>query len=165
MVDYAPYWKRDILLKLKGFKEGYPRLNDPELMIRALLMFNVKFKVFNNASYDSIYNLSVTNWALFTNKYYQSLLLFIPDICKELEDSKKTKLKSYLSGYLKVWFRDFMFPSNKNLIKENKKLIWLFYDQGINSLFKTVRLTFLFYFYITLSFLVRQIKNNVIKIN
>ena len=160
----CPIWKKDFLIKIKGFREGYLRLNDPELMIRALLVNNVKYKVFNNANFDTVYNCSVTNWVLMRDKYYQSLLLFIPDICNELEINNKSYLKYRLRGYLKVWFRDFMFPSNKNLLKENKMLILLFYKKGINSLFKTVWLTLIYSFYIILTYLGRFMKNKVIEI-
>ncbi|MFV9550622.1 glycosyltransferase family 2 protein [Algibacter sp. PT7-4] len=160
----CPIWKRDYLNKLKGFKEGYPRLNDPELMIRALLIKNVKFKVFNNENYDAIYYPSISNWTLITDKYYDSLMLFIPDICNALEASNKTKLKKNLSNYLKVWFRDFMFPSNKNLLQQNKKLIAMFCKQGINSWIKTWFLKALLYAYLITHFIKRKLVKKIINL-
>ncbi|MDA9069410.1 glycosyltransferase [Flavobacteriaceae bacterium] len=160
----CPIWKRDFLIKLKGFKEGYPRLNDPELMIRALLVQNVKFIVFNDEEYDTIYYPSISNWTLITDKYYDSLVLFIPDICKALELVNKHNLKPHLSNYLKIWYRDFMFPSNKNLIRQNTNLISLFYKQSINSLVKTMCLKILLYAHIFTHFVKRKLVKKIIKL-
>ncbi|NEW78273.1 MAG: glycosyltransferase [Gelidibacter sp.] len=161
----CPIWKREFLIKLKGFKEGYPRLNDPELMIRALLESEVKFKVFNEMDYDTIYYPSVANWTSMIDKYFDSLKLFIPDIVKELELRNKMDLKHYLSSYLKVWFRDFMLPNGKNLIKQNKTLIFLFYKYGINSLPKTILLAILFYLYIMMNYIKRKLAKKIIEVN
>ncbi|SFZ92949.1 Glycosyltransferase involved in cell wall bisynthesis [Flaviramulus basaltis] len=160
----CPIWKRGFIINLKGFKEGYPRLNDPELMIRALLVPNVKYKVFNNVEYDTVYYPNITDWTLLKEKYFNSLLLFIPDICNELELRKNSKLKKNLNNYLKVWFRDFYFPSNQNLLHENRILIKMFYKRGITSLTKTIGLTIMYYSYIVLSYLRRVLIKNIIKI-
>ncbi|MBU2952149.1 glycosyltransferase [Tamlana agarivorans] len=160
----CPIWKKQFIHDLKGFKEGYPRLNDPELMIRALLVPNVKFKVFTDAGYDTIYNMSVVNWVSLKDKYYQSLLLFVPEVCGNLSDGKKDYLKKYLNNYLKVWFRDFMFPSQLNLVKQNNNLINLFYKNKIISLFKMFELKCLLFGYRVLFFLERNLRNLIINI-
>lgn len=160
----CPIWKREFLIKLNGFKEGYPRLNDPELMLRALLYPDVKFKVFNDVDYDTIYYPSVGNWALMADKYFESLKLFIPDICNELELRKKNHLKHYLSGYFKVWFKDFMFPSGRNLLNQNKTLIILFYKQGVNSFIKSIWLALLFGVFLIFFKIERTTKEKIINI-
>ena len=48
-------WEAKFLKKLGGFNINYPRLNDPEIHIRAMLLSNDNFMVFNNAQPDSKY--------------------------------------------------------------------------------------------------------------
>ena len=161
----CPIWKRDFLIKLKGFKEGYPRLNDPELMIRALIEPEVKFKVFNELDYDTIYYPSVSNWVLMGDKYFESLKLFIFDIVDLLKQKDREDLKYFLNGYLVVWFRDFMFPSGKNLIIQNKTLINIFYKCGIISFIKSKFLILLLYFYIVINYVKRKLIGFIINLN
>ena len=52
----CPFWKRAFLVKIGGFNEQFPRLQDPELHVRALAD-NPKFKVFSSFSPDSFYRL------------------------------------------------------------------------------------------------------------
>lgn len=48
----CPIWKADFLKeKLTGFDENFIRLEDPELHIRALLLEDVRFKVFSESEY------------------------------------------------------------------------------------------------------------------
>ncbi|WP_159017964.1 glycosyltransferase family 2 protein [Algibacter sp. L3A6] len=160
----CPIWKREFIQKLKGFKAGYPRLNDPELMIRALLVPNVKFKVFTDVNYDTIYNMNVINWVTLKDKYYQSLLLFIPEVSRSLEDVNKADLKKYLSSYLKVWFRDFMFPSQLNLVYQNNTLINLFYKHKIISIFKKLKLKMLLFGHNVFYYFKRKFKDLIINL-
>ena len=160
----CPIWKRDFILNLKGFKEGYPRLNDPELMIRALLVPDVNYKVFHNEPYDAVYYPNITDWTKLTDKYYKSLMLFIPDICAELELRNKSGLKKELIGYLKVWYRDFYFPSGKNLLKENKILLKMFYNKGVISIMKTMFLFTAYFFYLGFSYFKRAMVKRIITI-
>ncbi len=158
----CPIWRTSFVRSLNGFSEGYPRLNDPELMIRAFLIPDVSFKVFSDVPYDTVYYPSVSNWVLMIDKYYNSLQLFIPDISKELERREKTEFKKYLKGYLKVWYRDFFFPSNKNLVTQNRNLIKLFRKNGIITLWTSLALSSRFYMFIILSHINRKIKNSQI---
>ncbi|XCF07745.1 glycosyltransferase family 2 protein [Tamlana crocina] len=160
----CPIWKRKFILNLKGFKEGYPRLNDPELMIRALLAPEVSFKIFYDEPYDTVYYPNITDWTKIKEKYFETLKLFIPDICRELELSNNSKLKSNLVSYLKVWYRDFYFPSDQNLLDENIKLIKIFYNNGIISLLKTAFLFFMYFLYVGFSYLKRELVKRIIKL-
>ncbi|WP_147678593.1 glycosyltransferase family 2 protein [Algibacter pacificus] len=160
----CPIWKKEFIQNLKGFKASYPRLNDPELMIRALLVPNVKFKVFTKANYDTVYNMNVINWVALKDKYYQSLILFIPEVSQSLEEVNKTDLKKYLSRYLKVWFRDFMFPSQLNLVKQNNTLINLFYKHQIISIFKKFKLKGLLFVHNVFYYLKRKLKDLIINL-
>ncbi|WP_223549298.1 glycosyltransferase family 2 protein [Aestuariivivens sp. NBU2969] len=135
-----PIWKVEFIQQLGGFTEGYPRFNDPELMIRALLEPNVKFKVFNDADYDTVYVPSKNDPKVFKDKVYQSLLFFIPDISRHLDVNGKKPYKKHLANYLKLWFKEIYIPLQSSKIKESLVLIRLFYKFGIISFWKQILL-------------------------
>lgn len=132
----CPIWKRSFLVKLKGYTEGYPRFNDPELMIRALIQDEVKFKVCSDLDYDTVYVPAKMNKKIYKDKVYQSLRLFIPDICKAIEDHGKSGLKKHLLNYLHLWFKSFYIPLKTSRLKESFELIALFRKHNILSFSK-----------------------------
>lgn len=136
----CPIWKRNFLVELEGFTEGYPRFNDPELMIRALLVSNVDFKVLNHLIFDTVFVPSKKDISDHTQKVYTSLQLFIPDIVNKLRDNKKEYI-NYLVLYLHLWFKYFYVPLKITEIFRSYKLILLFRNQKIISLYKFYSLT------------------------
>lgn len=129
----CPIWKASFLRQLKGFTEGYPRFNDPELMIRALLQPQVKFNVFKNAKYDSVYIPSPKSKSIFNDSVFKSLFLLIPDVVQQLEYYNKASLKNKLVFYLHLWFKYFYIPLGKNNMKPSLQLINMFKGLGIIS--------------------------------
>jgi glycosyltransferase involved in cell wall biosynthesis len=129
----CPIWKRSFLDQLQGFTEGYPRFNDPELMIRVLLKPEVKFLIFNNIDYDTVYIPSDKEPHVFTNKVYESLMLFIPDVVGYLELQRKSYLKKHLALYLHLWFRFIVGPTDSNNVKYSHKILAMFFNHGIIS--------------------------------
>ena len=124
-------WDIKFLKKLGGFNINYPRLNDPEIHIRAMLLSNNKFMVFNNAKPDSKYVLAERkDYKIFSKKYLDTILLFIPDILKKLEESNKSDLKHYLKSYLETWLRHF---TNYADIKQNRRVYYLFKKNDLIS--------------------------------
>lgn len=138
----CPIWKTSFLNHLGGFTEGYPRFNDPELMIRALLQPQVKYEVFHEANYDSVFLPSVKQSKIFKDKVYQSLMLFIPDVVKYLEHQGKSSYKPYLALYLHLWFKYFYVPAGKWDVKQSVKLISMFRRYRIIGIYKTMNLYF-----------------------
>ncbi|TVZ59150.1 glycosyltransferase involved in cell wall biosynthesis [Flavobacteriaceae bacterium MAR_2010_105] len=134
----CPIWKKDFLLKLGGFTEGYPRFNDPELVIRGLLQNDVLFKVFYDLDFDSIYVPAKMDKLVYKDKVFKSLLLFIPDIVSTLKISNNLKYKKHLSNYLFLWFDSFYEPLKSSKIGESTQLLLLFSRYGIISFWKTV---------------------------
>lgn len=132
----CPIWKTSFLKQLNGFTEGYPRFNDPELMIRALLQLNVRFEVVNYANYDSVFLPNTEHTKAFVDKVYKSLLMFIPDMVEELEKRGEIYLKHHLALYLHLWFKYFYVPQRSRKIKDSLLLINLFKSEGIISFFK-----------------------------
>ncbi|GAA0747845.1 glycosyltransferase family 2 protein [Gaetbulibacter jejuensis] len=127
----CPIWDRNFLKALNGFAEGYPRFNDPELMIRALLQDHLDYKVFADYDYDSVFIPSVKAQAVFTTKVYKSLQLFVPDIAKLLDVKEKTHLKPYLLLYLHLWFKYFYVPLAKRGLKPSMRLLQLYRQHDI----------------------------------
>lgn len=136
----CPIWKKSFLNSLGGFTEGYPRLNDPELMIRALVYKEISYKVIDYYGYDCIHLPSAKNNTSFTLKTYHSLKLFIPDMVKVLDLSGKSVLKKYLVLYLHLWFKYFYVVSSKRNFRTSLNLIVMFNFQRIISLSKCLNL-------------------------
>ncbi|PRP66993.1 glycosyltransferase family 2 protein [Nonlabens agnitus] len=158
----CPIWKANFIKELGGFTITYPRLNDPELMIRALLMPYVSYQVISDVPYDSVYYPSISNWPLIIDKYFQSLELLIPDVVNRLNRSNRSELKVFLRGYLKVWYYSFYFPSNKNYLFYNLTLIKLFLNHNIISRWQSLWLGFYITLYVGLGFLLSKVKSNKI---
>ncbi|WP_298894555.1 glycosyltransferase family 2 protein [uncultured Psychroserpens sp.] len=138
----CPIWKRSFLKMLNGYTEGYPRFNDPELMIRALIQDEVKFKVCHDLDYDTVYVPAEMDKKIYKDKVYKSLKLFIPDICKTLDDHKKSDHKKHLLNYLLLWFKSFYLPLKTSRLKESLDLIKLFRKQGVLSFSKSLKLKY-----------------------
>ena len=142
----CPVWRTDFLNSLEGFTEGYPRFNDPELMIRALLRVDdTQYGVFWQSEYDTVHIPSVKTSVDFTENVYKSLKLFIPDTVKELETYQSKDLKPLLSGYLYIWVKYFYIPSKQRSFSMPLKLITLFYKNGIISLLRALSLIIRFF--------------------
>lgn len=136
----CPIWKKSVLISLKGFTEGYPRFNDPELMIRALLLPNIKYKSIEITSFDCVHLHSPSTNDSFLNQVFEGLKLFIPDISLQLENNDKTENKKYLALYLHLWFKYFYVPMGINKTKNSLELINIFKKHRIISFNKTLSL-------------------------
>lgn len=136
----CPIWQKSFLNQLKGFTEGYPRFNDPELMIRALLREDVKFKVFDDLGYDTVHLLSPKVNMEFKDNVFKSLFLFIPDVVKHLDKKDMQHYKKYLAFYLHLWFKYFYIPLGKSEIKQSFLLIRMFQRQSVISILKSISL-------------------------
>lgn len=124
-------WESKFLKKLGGFNINYSRLNDPEIHIRAMLLSNTNFKVFNSAEPDSKYVLAERkDYKIFSQKYFDTILLFIPDIIKKLEEANKSDLKQYLISYLHTWLKHFV---NYADVKQNRRVYYLFKKNNLIS--------------------------------
>lgn len=122
----CPIWKRDFLIQLEGFTEGYPRLNDPELMIRGLLQPKINYMVLHEAPFDCVFIPSIKAPLVFKNNVYKSLLLFIPDVIKHLNLNRKSTYKSYLALYLHLWFKYIYIPSGSSSLIQSIRLLNMF---------------------------------------
>lgn len=152
----CPIWKTSFLETIGGFTEGYPRFNDPELMLRALLEPQVKFEVFNDFDYDTVYIPSAKESNVFTDKVHESLMLFIPDIVGYLEFQGKADLKKHLALYLHLWFKYIITPSDLNNIKLSLNLISIFANKGVISWAKSVSLKLRLFIYIITKHLLKR---------
>lgn len=90
----SPIWKTEFLQKIGGFKEYYPRLQDPEIHTRALLTKDVKYVVLYDTEPDCYYrqNYKKINLEILLTgfRYY------IVDTSKYIKNNKE--LLSYLNG-------------------------------------------------------------------
>jgi len=144
----SPIWKRKFLLSINGFSEEYPRLNDPELMIRALLVQHVRYKVFCDLDYDSVYVPYTKDSLTFKSKVYDSLQLLFRRIPKELEANNKGEKKRLLANYLHQWFKYFYIPSQEFKVFRSMKLLAICLDSGVITRKKYVNLTIRLFIYV-----------------
>lgn len=104
------FWERAFVTTLSGFHINYPRLNDPELCIRALLTAGDDFCIANEHQYppDSVYiQGEVKDKGLYSEKYKEALQLFIPDMLQALKKHDKLHLQNNLIAYLRLWVNHF----------------------------------------------------------
>lgn len=140
-------WDTQFLKSINGFNPLYPRLNDPEIHIKAMLFSNSNFIVFNDYLSDSIYKEAlIKDYNAYAKNYFNSLLLFIPDVTKQLVEWNKKKYIVLLKNYLNHYCNDF---------KQNTKwkdMIYLF-----SVFYKCRVITLAEYFNRLISFLVFKI--------
>jgi len=143
------FWEINFLKSLNGFNIYYPRLNDPEIHIRAMLAEKNNYKVLNSLPADSIHRwaLDMFNIKEFSAKYYHTQILFIPTISTILidynEKSKLPLLIGYLGDYMKLY-------SNNLGRSENNRLIHLYYKNRIIGFNKYILLVLFYNFLIIL---------------
>ncbi|RIA10272.1 glycosyltransferase involved in cell wall biosynthesis [Flavobacteriaceae bacterium MAR_2010_72] len=129
----CPLWKYDVITGLNGFTEGYPRFNDPELMIRALLQDDLKIMVFRDLDYDCVHIPSTKGTDTFADMVYTSLCLFVPHTVQLLETKGMTEYKVCLALYLHLWFKYIYVPFGDRNITSSLRLIHLFFKNGVIS--------------------------------
>ena len=141
------FWRTDFVRSIGGFDPAYPRLNDPEIHIRAMLIAGNRFKVFNKHKPDTLYRIveDPRDRKDFALKYYEALLHFAADIPKFLyeyhQEEKIPFIKEYLNDYLDISFR--FIKRRKNL-----ELFKVFYRNKILSLPEYLKLCSDYYKYL-----------------
>lgn len=126
-------WDTKFARSIGGFNEAYPRLNDPEIHIRAMLIAGNNYMIFNQLQPDTVYRIEEDprNKKDFALKYYESLTLFAVEIPRFLKkynhQDKISYLKEYLNDYLK---QSFSFIKRKR----NLRLFKVFYTNNIIGL-------------------------------
>lgn len=132
----CPLWKKTYFIALNGFNENYPRLNDPDLHIRAMIYYPNNYFVYNKATPDSLYNISANySTQLFCEKVFLSLKLFIPDIVSHLKQTNNYHKVPLLKGFLRMWLKRFLVNSS---YKRNIQVIKIFHDKMVISFVKSI---------------------------
>ena len=101
----SPIWKRTFLMKLQGFDESFPRLQDVELHTRALLHPNVKYQISQRHTPDSYYRIDesriVDDYQIFIENFIDGTELYIEKsigYIKNLDDKSCIRLIPRLKG-------------------------------------------------------------------
>ena len=153
-------WKKSFFDKINGFNALYPRLNDPEIHIRAMLKSEEKFKVLASHSPDSVYIYpnNVNKFAV-ANKYCKSLLLFVPEIVIKLKNAKKNNLikdlKHYVLDYTS-YHQQFVGE------KSNLKIYFVFWKTNVISFPQYVSLNVSYFFYLMSQRINKQFRNSIV---
>ena len=131
-------WEKKFLLSINGFNEIYPRLNDPELHIRALLASKGNFHVARDFPADSIYRLEEPkNKDSFSVKYLISVKYFVKDMVLLLNQNNRQTDRFYLKTYLLDYFLNFSYYLP---FIENRRLIDISKENGIINFKEYVQL-------------------------
>jgi len=156
------FWDINFLRSIQGFNDLYPRLNDPEIHIRAMLKSQSNYVVFSNNEPDSKYRLEaeVKEKTEFALKYYQSLILFIPDITNQLVGFNKKNNVHFLKEYLKDYTKN-IFQYNKR--QNNLKLFNIFYKNKILSYYEYLNLILFYYIFLTLKKVTKKNRRRIDK--
>ena len=86
----SPIWKYQTLLRLNGFDENLPRLQDPNLHMRALMLKDINYKVFQNENVDCYYrSYRKKNHAEYSKKKFTAYFLHISYVLSSLEFFKQ----------------------------------------------------------------------------
>jgi len=97
-------WKRSFLLKINGFNEKFPRLQDVEMHIRALLEKDVKYETFSIV--DCYYRIDnsriITDYPKFIENYVVGTEYFLNYFYDSLLEKNMQKHMNYLKVTLLV---------------------------------------------------------------
>lgn len=140
-----PIWNKEFLLLLKGFDESYERMQDIELMIRALIQLKHEELSIINNPYDAIYFPSAKTNSVPWEKQYTANINFINKIPCLLPPIYKTEIK-LLNNYLKLFYRDCYFRkgfTNCHDMKYALNLNHKYYRNNVISIFKVIKLDLL----------------------
>lgn len=132
-------WKRSTLLELNGFDESYMRLQDVELHTRALLLKNIKYKVFSNCTPDFYYRIDESRTKTSKNTQFIFQLQGVENYILKISEFLKYKpnCRKYLRGTLFSIITDFCYQNVTGKIskKEFKNLVLKVFE---NQKLKTV---------------------------
>ncbi len=153
------FWDIKFLKFINGFNAFYPRLNDPEIHIKAMLNANSNYMVFNNMTPDSIYReAEIKDKKAYGLNYFKSLQLFIPDVSKKLIDNNRKEDIVFLRHYLNHYYQNFqVYTKRKNMLT----LFRVFYKNRILSLVDYVYLYISYLLLLLFNLSSNKIKNKI----
>jgi len=153
------FWDIKFLKSIKGFNVLYPRLNDPEIHIKAMLNANSNYIVFNDAQPDSIYRESeIKDKMAYGLNYFKSLQLFIPEVAKKLIEKNKKKDIGFLRHYLYHYYQNFQeHTQRRNMLT----LFGVFYKNRVITFVDYVYLYLCYLLLLLFNLSLRKIKNKI----
>lgn len=121
----APIWNKSILKRVNGFDEKYPRLQDPELHTRILLLDNINFEVLPDSEPDCYYRQGRETINL--SNLLKGYLFYIKDTTSTLiqynkRDLYRESLKLCRNSALNHLFRRMRVKDRKKCIGLAKKI-------------------------------------------
>lgn len=136
----CPIWEKKFFLKIGGFNETFPRYQDIEIHIRALIASGVKYRLCSDCPPDTeVIPSNKNDINDFTMRLYSGLQLLIPQTFSCLEEKHKPELMKHMKGYLKEWLR-YVALSNfdDGILKKNNNVLALFQRYRVISDLKSM---------------------------
>jgi len=137
----CPIWRKSVFLEIGGFNPRFPRYQDPEFHIRALLYHGIRYKMFLNHDADVIVVPSEKKLSFyFALDIYESLKMLVIQTHAALKKADRLDLMKHMEGYLKEWLALFAYANfSQDILIKAQELLRLFYDLRIISLYRFKR--------------------------
>ncbi|RXG24895.1 glycosyltransferase family 2 protein [Leeuwenhoekiella aequorea] len=137
----ATVWSKSFLLDLGGFDASYPRLNDPEIHIRAFIKADTNFKVFYSADGDYVYKQVFSKEkriSIYIN-YNLSLRILVKKTVPLLLLIKKDELIKLMKSFLIDYYTE---AYKHNSLYRNIRLLNAFRVYDVISLKQFLRIVY-----------------------
>ena len=96
----APIWDSDFLRSIGGFNENFQRAQDPELIVRAFLNKNIRYKLFLDSKPDFFYRKGIKKDMSMHLKRYDAYFGFLELNMPHIENIESLKLKALVA---RIW--------------------------------------------------------------
>ena len=122
-----PIWSKSFLVKLTGFDEDFPRLQDVELHTRALLKKEVNYTVATHVPHDCYYRIDEkripTNYSDLISKWVDGSLLYVKKMTSEIDLSGTNTIirRKYLRGTIFSMTNQLLYRRRQNHISNQEK--------------------------------------------
>jgi len=107
----APIWRTEFVKKIGMFNERYPRLQDPEMVVRALNYDGVSFLLMPESKPDAYYRKTLKEGNGKYGVIYKSLCMFIEDFFP----TDRASLDAQRSIFYLLCFSHFLYSTNDEI--------------------------------------------------
>lgn len=129
----APIWKLDFLKSMDGFNINYQRLQDPEMVTRALSIKGVKFHLVNESKPDAYYRILSNNNPNKGQKLFVALMQYA-SFFYTIERFPNISHKSLWAMFVNLSFFCYMYADKKQMLDyQNTIMLLEKYDDRIKK--------------------------------
>lgn len=134
----SPIWKKSFLLKIGGFNENYPRMQDPELHTRVLLLNDVKYKLCVENPVDCYYRQDHKTESIQSRsvKFLEGFFIYITDFIPLVKNYDAEHKTNYRASFRHTFWNVFKgIKADPLLIPQFKRILTLGREENVISKF------------------------------